>query len=211
MLKFLANFFLQVVRCRFRLDTLCHHVSMHWVNKNTWAKFILLVTLVYSSLGATVATNVFSVHSNWNHLKNIAFSKAPKKPSQNFFFKKCIPDFSSKRTTDPIYAKKWEGKVDWVFVCQGESLEYRSLWLSELAPKLWTFTPEDTANFNYPFRDPNIISIVEHSGHKMLLTPLAWQRLTTRIWIDTIIKGGNEVTHSAVLQDRGWETLKLQK
>ena len=132
MLKFLANFFLQVVRCRFRLDTLCHHVSMHWVNKNTWAKFILLVTLVYSSLGATVATNVFSVHSNWNHLKNIAFSKAPKKPSQIFFFKKCIPDFSSKRTTDPIYAKKWEGKVDWAFVCQGESLEYRSLWVSEL-------------------------------------------------------------------------------
>ena len=93
---------------------------------------IILVTLVYSSLGATVATNFFSVHSNWNYLKKYSFLQSSKETLPEKFLKKCIPNFSSKRTTDPIYAKKWEGKVDWAFVCQGESLEYRSLWVSEL-------------------------------------------------------------------------------
>ena len=208
MLKFFANFFLQVVRCRFRLDTLCHHVSMHWGNKNTWAKFILLVTLVYSSLGATVATNFFSVHSNWNYLKNIAFSKAPKKPSQKNFSKNASPIFPARKPQTQYMQRNERGRLTGR-LCAKESpwSIAHSEWAS-WAPKLWTLTPEDTANFNYPFRDPNIISIVEHSGHKMLLTPLArplaWQRVTTRIWIDTIIKGGNEVTHSAVLQDKSW-------
>ena len=132
MLKFFANFFLQVVRCRFRLDTLCHHVSMHWVNKNTWAKFILLVTLVYSSLGATVATNVFSVHSNWNHLKNIAFSKAPKKPSQNFFFQKMHPRFFQQENHRPNICKEMRGE-GWLGVCVPRGVLGVSLTLTERA------------------------------------------------------------------------------
>ena len=111
MLKFFANSFLQVVRCRFRLDTLFHYVSMHWVNKNTWAKFILLVTLVYSSLGVTVATNFFSVHSNWNYLKNIAFSKAPKKPPQKNFSKNASPIFPAREPQTQYMQRNERGRL----------------------------------------------------------------------------------------------------
>ena len=143
--------------------------------------------------------------------KKYSFLQISKETLLEKFLKNASRIFPAREPQTQYMQRNERGRLTGRLCAKGSPWSIAHSEWASWASRLWTFTPEDTANFNYPFRDPNIISIVEHSGHKMLLTPLAWQRLTTRIWIDTIIKGGNEVTHSAVLQDRGWETLNLQK